>query len=109
MIRPTRAKSPGTWWRGYGMYAAVAVFWFMVIGIWLALLVGSKTTGATIPGNPVVAVSELLLGHMHWPGNWSTAFVVLEAGFLAVLTKLVRGALVARAGHASPSGDATSD
>jgi hypothetical protein len=79
------------------LYAIAGLFCFVVLGIWLALLLGARTTGIDIPGNPITAVFELLLGQIEWPSNWSTLLVVVEAGFLIVLTWQVRRVVIDRA------------
>ena len=96
MVR-VRHKSSVKWWRGYEIYVIVGLFWFMVIGVWLALLVGSRATGTIISGNPIYAVFTLFLGHMEWPGGWATGLVALEAVLLVMLMLPVRKILIGRA------------
>jgi type VI protein secretion system component VasK len=85
------------WWRGYELIAVIVVFWFAVIGVWLALIAGSRATGAHVPGNPIVAVADVAFGHTEWPGGYATLLVILEAAFLGVMIWLARRVLIERA------------
>jgi hypothetical protein len=60
------------------------LIWLVVLGIWLALLLGARATGQTVSGNPMAAVLELLLGRATWPGGYANAMLALEAAFLIV-------------------------
>jgi hypothetical protein len=75
----------------------VAVFWYAAVGIWLALLAGSESTGSRIPMNPIAAVYQLFTGHINWPGSWATALVVIEALLLIAVGWVVRRVLTTRA------------
>jgi hypothetical protein len=66
------------------LIALGVLVWLVVLGIWLALLLGARTTGQLVSGNPMAAVLELLLGRATWPGGYASAMVVLEAAFLIV-------------------------
>lgn len=91
-----RTKSRIRWWRGYELYILVAVFWYAVIGIWLALLTGSESNGSRIPMNPIAAVYHLLAGHITWPGSWATSLVVIEVLLLVAVGWLIRRMLIER-------------
>jgi hypothetical protein len=93
MDRSIRHKQRVAW----SLYAIAGLFCFVVLGLWLALLLGARTTGIVIPGNPITAVFELLLGQIAWPSNWSTLLVVVEAVFLMVLTWQIRRVVIDRA------------
>lgn len=92
-----RTKARIRWWRGYELWAIIGVFWFALIGIWLALIAGSRATGAQVPGNPIVAVADVAFGHVEWPGGYATLLVVLEAAILVVLLWVLRRVLIDRA------------
>jgi hypothetical protein len=85
------------WWRGYELYIVVAVFWYAVIGIWLALLTGAESTGSRTPMNPIAAVYQVFTGHATWPGSWATSLVVIEALVLIAVGWLIRRVLIERA------------
>ena len=92
-----RTRNPIRWWRGYELIAVIGVFWFAVIGVWLALIAGSRATGANVPGNPIVAVADVAFGHTQWVGGYATLLVILEAVFLIVMLWLARRVLIDRA------------
>jgi hypothetical protein len=73
------------WWRGHEVIIATVLLVLAVVGVWLAMLIGSQASGADISGNPVKAVEQLALGHVDWPGGWANAFLVFEVLFLVAL------------------------
>ena len=92
-----RTKTRIRWWRGYELWLIIGVFWFALIGVWLALIAGSHATGAIVPGNPIVAVADVAFGHVQWPGGYATLLVVLEFAVLVVLIWVLRRVLIDRA------------
>jgi hypothetical protein len=99
---PIRRKTKVRWWRGCEVYIAVAVFWYAVLGLWLALLTGVEATGSRIPMNPITADYEVLTGHLSWPHGWANALLVIETFLLVAALWLVRRILVDRVKRSAP-------
>lgn len=65
-----------------------------VVGVWGCLTLGEKltTTGQTIPGNPAVAVIDLVQGQVRWTTGatiCAVALVVVLAGLLMMAAALI--------------------
>ncbi|MDO5511840.1 type IV secretory system conjugative DNA transfer family protein [Corynebacterium sp.] len=76
---------------GLGMLGMAAL---LVVGVWASISLGEKITGTgqDVPGNPVVAVIDLIQGQVQWTTGATivaVALVVLFGGVLALVAAMI--------------------
>lgn len=73
--------------RDYGLLIAMVALWVVAGAVWLALFIGAQLAGTSIPGNPLVALLQLVTGRLRWPGLGASAAIGCE---LLIVTGLVQ-------------------